>query len=295
MPSIELRPRTGTEIVDAAFQLYRRHFTPLITISAVVLAPLIALSLFWTGGDQTVQAARPVAMFSLLFLAWIFSTISEAAVVLAVSDSVLQGVVDVGSTLRRTLKRIMTLLIAAWLKWFIIMFGIGIALTVAALAAAAIGGGALAAAGTTSGAAALGVVMLIVALVVGGGVGLFYYSCYFAVSPAVIIEGRGAGASLTRSRGLSKGLRRKILSTLGTPMLILSVLQFIIAAMAQAMPGPAAVGFLMQQAVTIVLSPIVAVIATLLYYDARIRNEGYDIEVMAAELGDPTTSAAPGP
>ena len=40
---------------------------------------------------------------------------------------------------------------------------------------------------------------------------------------------------------------------------------------------------------------VAAVIATLLYYDARIRNEGYDIEVMAAELGDPTTSAAPSP
>ena len=90
-------------------------------------------------------------------------------------------------------------------------------------------------------------------------------------------------------------MRRKILSTLGTPMLILSVLQFIIAAMTQALPGPAAFGFLIQQAITIVLSPIVAIIATLLYYDARIRNEGYDIEVMAAELGEPTTTTAPNP
>src|SRR5262245_9906499 len=98
MPGIELRPRTGTEIVDAAFQLYRRHFSALITIAAVALAPLVALTLVLTGGDQTVQAARPLVAFPLLFLAWIFSTIAEAGIVLAVSDSVLQGVVDVGTT-----------------------------------------------------------------------------------------------------------------------------------------------------------------------------------------------------
>ena len=295
MPGIELRPRTGTEIVDAAFQLYRRHFSALVMISAVALAPLIALTLVLTGGDQTVQAARPAATFSLLFLAWIFSTISEAAVVVAVSESVLQGVVDAGAALRRTLKRLVTLLIAAWLKWFIILLGVGMAVAVAAIAAAMMGGAALAATGGAGTAAIFGVVLVIISVGVGGGVGLYYYACYFAVSPAVMIENLGAPASLGRSRQLSKGMRRKVLSTLGTPMLILTVLQLVLSAMLQALPGPAAIGFLVQQGLTILLSPIVAVIATLLYYDARIRNEGFDIEVMAAELGDPTTSAAPTP
>jgi hypothetical protein len=45
------------------------------------------------------------------------------------------------------------------------------------------------------------------------------------------------------------------------------------------------------------------VIATLLYYDARIRKEGFDIEMMAAELegarparaGEPVDASFPGP
>ena len=49
----------------------------------------------------------------------------------------------------------------------------------------------------------------------------------------------------------------------------------------------------MQQAATIVLTPIVAVIATLLYYDARIRNEGFDLEVMTAELNAPSLPVSP--
>jgi hypothetical protein len=35
------------------------------------------------------------------------------------------------------------------------------------------------------------------------------------------------------------------------------------------------------------------VIATLLYYDARIRKEGFDIQVMAAELAASTSAPLP--
>jgi hypothetical protein len=300
MPAIELRPRTGTEIVDAAFQLYRKHFVELITISAVVLAPLSALNLVLTGGDPTIQASRPFASLTLLFFAWIFSTLSEAAIVLAVSDSVLQGVVDATAALRRTLRRIMTVLVAAWLKWFVVLFGIGAALMVAGLAAALMSGAVLGGAGAavaveSTGQVGIAVALALAAFAVGGAVGMYYYACYFAVSPAVMIEGYGAAASLTRSRQLSKGVRRKVLSTLGTPMFILMVLQVVIASIAQALPGPAAIGFVIQQATTVLLSPIVAVIATLLYYDARIRNEGFDIEIMTKELGEPSAAAAPSP
>ena len=38
--------------------------------------------------------------------------------------------------------------------------------------------------------------------------------------------------------------------------------------------------------------PLLAVVSTLLYYDLRIRKEGFDLEVMSRELG---TTAAPLP
>jgi hypothetical protein len=288
MPGIELRPRSGTEIVDAAFQLYRRHFAPLVTISAVILTPLIVLSLILTGGDPTIQATRPVASIALVFVAWILGSLSEAAVVLAVSESVMQGAMDAGAALRRTLRRAFAILVAALMKWFIIVFAIAVVAAIVPMVMVMIGGG-IVQTGALTRTAAVGVVLILVAFALGGGIGLFYYACYFAVSAAVIVENVGPRAALTRSRALSMGLRRKILSTLGTPMFILLVIQFVVALMVRSLPGPIAIGFVLQQATTIILTPVVAIIATLLYYDARIRNEGFDLEVMTAELGAPVT------
>ena len=40
--------------------------------------------------------------------------------------------------------------------------------------------------------------------------------------------------------------------------------------------------------------PLLAVVSTLLYYDLRIRKEGFDLEVMSRELGAPAGTAAGG-
>ena len=294
MTGIELRPRSGTEIVDAAFQLYRRYFAPLVTISAVFLAPLILLNLLLTGGgNPAVIMARPGAAVGLVLAAWIIGSLSEAGVVLAVSDSVMTGVMDAGSALRRTFRHALKILAAALLKWFIIMFMMTLAFAIIPPTVALIGGNAFSS-GALSTMGGIMIVVVLIGFAIGGGVGMFYYSCYFAVSAAVIVEGLGVGASLKRSRALSKGLRRKVLSTLGTPMFILIILQFVIALIAQSLVSPIAIRFVVQQAVTIVLTPIVAVIATLLYYDARIRNEGFDLEVMTAELAPPGVPVTPG-
>jgi hypothetical protein len=44
---------------------------------------------------------------------------------------------------------------------------------------------------------------------------------------------------------------------------------------------PAAVGSILA---ALVSRPIVAIVATLQYYDGRIRTEGYDLQVIAANL-----------
>jgi hypothetical protein len=88
-------------------------------------------------------------------------------------------------------------------------------------------------------------------------------------------------------------MKGRILGALGVHMLMFFVIQMVLVGVAQLLPGPAFVKFLVQQVPAIVVSPILAVIATLLYYDARIRKEGFDIEVMAAELGSIGAEARP--
>ncbi len=46
-------------------------------------------------------------------------------------------------------------------------------------------------------------------------------------------------------------------------------------------------------ALTIVVYPIIPITETLLYYDARIRNEGFDVEYLASAVTDTSPTAGP--
>jgi hypothetical protein len=283
LTSLELRPRLATEIVDAAFQLYRRHFSELVSLSALAFAPYVVVQLLLTGGDPVEPTTAGAATSAVvLVFGWVIGSIMEAAVVAGVSNSYLHGRPDVPEALRRTFDRLGAVLFSVTAKWILIGLGFFGAIMAGALASAVIAIGA----GST-GQVAPG--MLTVILVAGVfmlaiPVGLYFFATFFAVPATVILEGAGVIQGLRRSRDLSRGLKRRILGALGLPMLLFIVFQLIIAAIVNFLPGPRLISFLAEQVVTIIAYPIIAVIATLLYYDARIRKEGFDIERMAADL-----------
>jgi hypothetical protein len=201
--------------------------------------------------------------------------------VIGVSNAYLSGEADVAGVLRGTRARIMPVLVAVLLKWLFIglafMAGLIIAMLVSALLMmliALVGGGT----------AVAGIVGVMAMLVLALPVGLYAFAAMFAVPATVVLEGRGALDGLRRSRELSRGLKPRIIGALGVPMLGFLVFQLFIGGLGTLLPGPSAISLLFEQAITIAVYPIIAVIATLLYYDARIRKEGFDIEVMAAEL-----------
>lgn len=295
LASLELRPRLATEIVDAAFQLYRLHFTALVTLTTVLYAPYILIELLVTGGRALEPTSGAAPMFILTLLGWVIGSLAEAAVVLAVSNSYLRADPDVHGAVRGTLRRFGTVLIAGLLKWLAVALGLTAGFMVGAL-----GAGILAVSTGAVGGSASSVVLPImlggISLLLGGAAALYLFAGYFAVPATVMLESLGARAGLRRSRELSAGFKWKVLGALGLPMLIFFAFQFVVVGLTAALPGPAILGFVLQKAMTVVVSPILAVIATLLYYDARIRKEGFDIEVMAAELGaSPFAEAEPPP
>lgn len=284
MPSLELRPRSATEIVDAAFQLYRGHFADLVSLSALVFAPYVLLMILVAGGEPITPDQGAGVMLFVTLLAWILGSLMEAAVVVAVSNSYLHGEPDTAGALRYTLSRLGRVLLAVTAKWFMISFMFMLALTISffvsmiglvASDAATADGSALAVAG----------IMLIIMLL-SLPVALYFFARYFAVPATVVLEGRGVFAGMRRSAELSRGFKMKVLGALGVTMILFVSLQLFVVGMLEMLPGPALLRFLLEQAWTILVYPIVAVIATLLYYDARIRKEGFDIAVMAAELGE---------
>lgn len=119
----------------------------------------------------------------------------------------------------------------------------------------------------------------LLALIVGG----FYVVVrYFATTQAIVLEGVGTRESFARSTALSNGLKRHIFNTLMLVWIIYLVIGM--AATLLAAPGGEIVTAVVSALVTVVAYPVVGIVEVLLYYDARVRQEGYDIEVMAASL-----------
>jgi hypothetical protein len=128
---------------------------------------------------------------------------------------------------------------------------------------------------------------LIQGFLVGIGLVLFllpavYWSAiYFAAIPIIVLERKGIFAAFDRSSALSKGLKGHILATISLVFLIRMTVSFGALIIVGIVPNIITQRVL-STLVQIVVYPLVGISDALLYYDARIRREGFDIEMLAA-------------
>jgi len=120
--------------------------------------------------------------------------------------------------------------------------------------------------------------------------GLLAMALMVAVAPAIAIEGLGPIRGMKRSAWL---VRRRMFPVLGIALasgMLASALGAALGFIPQAAAAVVglewgwpllAVGSILTG---IVVTPFVAIVATLVYFDGRIRQEGLDLQVMAAEL-----------
>lgn len=134
---------------------------------------------------------------------------------------------------------------------------------------------------------------LLQSVAIGLGLILFLFpavwitAVLFAVIPAVVLEGKGVFGAFDRSTELSRGAKLHILSALGLVVLIRVIVEFGIALISTAIPQPE----LRYVAVTVaamLIYPLIGIAITLVYYDIRIRKEGFDIEMMARQAPEPS-------
>lgn len=183
--------------------------------------------------------------------------VADGAVIAIVSDAYLGRAVDPGTGLRALGGRVGSLIGASFMRGFML---------------------------------ALGFLLLIVP-------GLIVAAWTFAMPMAIVLEGRRAGESFSRSRELARGHVGRVLATL-----VLLIVIFIVVMIGVAVTlgiATAALGIgerlgeLLVNLVFIAVYPLVGVGGTLLYYDLRIRKEGFDLEVMARELAGGTPAQRP--
>jgi hypothetical protein len=242
-----LRPRSATEIIDASFQLLRRHYTQLVAVAVVALLPYIVLVAV-TGGTGS---ASPSAF--LVFLAqWLCAALAEAAVIVGVSDAYLDGNVDIQHSLASTAGRLPTIILAGILRALAILAGV-------------------------------------IALIVPG---IYVMLRTFAIIPVVVLEEKSAGESFRRSWDLAKGEVWKVFVTLLLAWLIFLVLYVLLIMIAGmlASSNERASSLVVAMLLALVY-PITGVVTTLLYYDIRVRREGFDLELLAREAAPATPSA----
>jgi hypothetical protein len=124
-------------------------------------------------------------------------------------------------------------------------------------------------------------------------VGAPYFICMtFAYEAAVVLEDKGLGAGFDRTRQLSKGLKWHIFKTLFLGYFIYFLLVLGGVAL-QSVVGEGYLGLVLSQIVSVIAYPVVGLLTMLLYFDTRIRKEGFDVEHLARSLEPSAGTAFP--
>ncbi|MDQ3690206.1 MAG: glycerophosphoryl diester phosphodiesterase membrane domain-containing protein [Chloroflexota bacterium] len=257
---LPLRQMGIGELIDAAVRLYRLEWKVLMAIVAFVVVPVTFLEV-WASQlligniGPAIPSADPfgeLLVLTLVFVAVQFLIVQPflvAAIARAAADVYLGEQVTIGGTYSYALSRLPAIL------WITIL---------------------------TTLATLLGFVLLIIPGIIA--------LVRLAFAPAaLVVEGHRGSTAVRRSWRLTKGFFWRTLGTLLLSGVIVAIVTGIISLpgelLVQAM-GPDAwpLSALVTVLATVLVTPFATLVVVLLYFDLRIRKEGFDIEMMAREL-----------
>ncbi len=261
----ELRPRGIGEILDAAVGLYRARFTRLVRVAAFVVVPVQVLSAlvllsaqpdhFTLTAAGTVSpqytsgsAAVELAAFVVVTVVGVLSTALIIAVCTRViAEAYIGNTLEARDAFRAVRPRVFAI----------------IGTSILVLVSEAIG---------------------FVACFVGA---LFPLTLFAVAIPVLVLEGVGVSAAIGRSVTLTKTHALHVLGLVVTAQLLGAVLN---AALAEAVSlllrtGGSTVAIVIGQSIAgtiagVLTTPFIATATVVLYFDLRIRDEAYDIQLL---------------
>jgi hypothetical protein len=249
MTEVRLRARTVSELVDAAFELYRRDPGKYVLFMAFAITPQLITQILLQSGTRLGLGAALAFIVSGLVSAFTY-TMGSAAIMKFGAAVYLGEEADVEATLQCVIPKVGTILWAGFLKLLLYFAGIFVFF-----------------------------------------IGEFYVAArFFAVTAAIVLEDARTAPAFARSTELSAGRKRHILNTLLLVWIIYALLSGCVVFAAAAAKSQV-VTLVAGAAYQIIAYPVFGLTTMLLYYDCRIRSEGFDIERMAASLGAGPSSA----
>lgn len=254
-----LEPLTTGQLLDKTFQLYRKHFLLFAGI-AVVPPALSGISQMALGSENI--AATIAGLFGmLLYLAAL--GVGQAATCVAVADVLLGRPTGIGLAYKRV--------VGHAIRYLAIILGLAIIV-------------------------GLGVIALVIP-------GVYFLITYSLAIVASANEDIGFTKALKRSKELVKGNRSRIsliylLSLVITYACVFGLTIPAVAASASLMESsPMLANAIVQLAGVLagmLSTPIGLIGFTLAYYDARVRKEAFDLQVMMEQSGVQAMSASAG-
>jgi hypothetical protein len=243
MASIALRPRSPSEIVDAAFQILRAHYSQFVMCAAIAYMPWLVIRLLIATDPMITSRVGVASSLVLAIGAWLMFALMSAVLIVCASQAYLGDPVDVGAAVRKALPRLPLVMLGAAAKYLCMFLGA-------------------------------------LAFLVGA---LYVAARLFAVTPAIVLEDASVGTAFSRSSFLSEGRKWHVFLTLFLVVLIYWLIGAGIQ-IATLMFGNLMVQAIVTAIYTILVYPVIAITEALLYYDARIKSEGLDIQLMAGAL-----------
>jgi hypothetical protein len=260
----QLRPLSVGEILDAGFKLFRHRFGTLVACIFVPIVPLYILGTIIVGStDPTAfDVNAPVdnsgtAVFGRLIdqlLSSIAAAVAVAACFKAISAAYLGERAGVGDSLRYAAGRFLPLIVA-----YIVM-----------------------------------VIILIpafIALIIPG----IWISVKLSMTfPALVCEKAGPLRSIGRSWELTKDNWWRVFGTLIVIFLLVFVITLalggVLGAVLLSSDSMSEVAFavlttLIGLLIAAITYPLIAAVVTVMYYDLRVRNEGFDLQLLARGVG----------
>ena len=120
---------------------------------------------------------------------------------------------------------------------------------------------------------------------------LYVVARFVAVRQVVVLEDAGTGRALSRSSALTVGLKLHVLGTLGLILLLLIAVNLGAGFLIALIPSRVIVNVL-STALSVIAGPILGIAETVLYYDLRIRREGFDVEYLVGRDAPPPADSA---
>ena len=303
----ELRPLSLGELLDRTFTYYRRHFWLFVGIMAVPQVMIVAVNVLSQSlnGPLMPRPGTPasttlaVGMFAgfaigtiVMFLAYfVLYALALGATTFAVSDVHLGRATTARAayrTMRGRFWRLVDLIFTVMIRMFLVFMLIVIVAMLGAVAIPAVGGPA---------GALVGGLLMLLALLGGMVFAVWLFLRYGVAVPALLLENLKAREAIKPSVVLTRNnLARVLLITFLMSMVagtVASICQgpFFVALIVMTIKGhgapplwltvPMNIAGGVGQALT---GPLLMIGLVLLYYDIRVRKEGFDLQLMMSAL-----------